>query len=59
MLASYELDLDISPPLVEFAVDTPLGTVRVWGEALRARGLPETAKGALALALELAADDAA
>lgn len=52
-----ELDYDCTPPLVEYYVDTPLGPIRVWSEALVARDLPDNFTGAKRLAYELLAND--
>lgn len=55
MLAPYELDLNGGggEPVVEIAIDTPLGVVRTTTFALRARGLPVTHAGATKLAYDL------
>jgi len=60
MPAPYEVDhSDDAEQFAEIVVETPLGYRRVLFEALRARHFPVTAQGAVALALELDADDSA
>lgn len=53
MLAPYENDTDAGPPVVEIAIDTPLGIVRTTTFALAARGLSTDHAGATRLALDL------
>ena len=60
MLQPYDFDhSDDFEHYCEIIVDTPLGYRRVSYEALRARNIPTTEQGALALALTLDADDSA